>query len=162
MTNALIRFHRSIEKCVVILEPSEKKQLNGLEESQVAGDEIPYAEELAAEQVRWFYKDGVDKRWMDFCGYDSLRIEEAWRKRRKSPLEESNDLGDAISDRNSPVVKGGMYYADVDKMKCVSIYCPGSLRKFKLEVSGVVSTSDLVFRNLNEESSLADFIWINI
>jgi len=29
--------------------------------------------ELTAEEVRWFYKPEVDKLWIPFDGYDSLR-----------------------------------------------------------------------------------------
>ncbi|XP_023346323.1 phospholipase DDHD1, partial [Eurytemora carolleeae] len=35
--------------------------------------------ELTAEEVRWFYKPELDKLWIPFDGYDSLRIEIRYR-----------------------------------------------------------------------------------
>jgi hypothetical protein len=35
--------------------------------------------ELRPEEVRWFYKSCSDKRWIEFSGYDSLRIESKYR-----------------------------------------------------------------------------------
>lgn len=37
-------------------------------------------EELNPENVRWFYKNFSDKQWTEFNGYDSLRIENKYRK----------------------------------------------------------------------------------
>ncbi|XP_075237499.1 phospholipase DDHD1-like isoform X2 [Lycorma delicatula] len=37
-------------------------------------------DELNPESVRWFYKNFSDKQWTEFNGYDSLRIEEKYRK----------------------------------------------------------------------------------
>ncbi|XP_069684791.1 phospholipase DDHD1-like isoform X2 [Periplaneta americana] len=36
--------------------------------------------ELGPEEVRWFYKVDSDKRWVEFSGYDSLRIEFKYRQ----------------------------------------------------------------------------------
>ncbi|XP_026668427.1 uncharacterized protein LOC113464185 [Ceratina calcarata] len=82
------------------------------------------AEPLTAEQIRWFYKDGVDKRWVEFCGYDSLRIESAWRN-YEHLLSKSNDATFDPPPIEKIVVRGGMYDVELDKMKCVSIYCQG-------------------------------------
>lgn len=41
--------------------------------------------ELAAEQVRWFYKSDSDKQWVPFSGFDSLRIEERYRQFHQQP-----------------------------------------------------------------------------
>ena len=86
--------------------------------------ELKYAEPLTPEQVRWFYKDCVHKRWMEFCGYDSLRIENVWRKQQSSTI---NDTDQGINSKpiERVVVRGGMYDVELDKMKCVSIYWPG-------------------------------------
>jgi hypothetical protein len=35
--------------------------------------------ELGREEVRWFYKSDSNKRWIEFSGYDSLRIESKYR-----------------------------------------------------------------------------------
>ncbi|XP_015126748.1 phospholipase DDHD1 [Diachasma alloeum] len=85
------------------------------------GEEVPYAEPLAPEEIRWFYKDGVDKRWVEFCGYDSLRIEDAWRKK----LEKERNANETNDDCERVVVKGGMYDVKLDDMKCVSIFWAG-------------------------------------
>lgn len=37
-------------------------------------------DELGPEEVRWFYKSETDKRWLEFSGYDSLRIEFKYRQ----------------------------------------------------------------------------------
>ncbi|GLH06924.1 Protein retinal degeneration B [Gryllus bimaculatus] len=37
-------------------------------------------DELGPEEVRWFYKSESDKRWLEFSGYDSLRIEFKYRQ----------------------------------------------------------------------------------
>lgn len=88
--------------------------------------EISFAEALKPEEIRWFYKDGVDKRWIEFCGYDSLRIENAWRK--KSNIDNTNDDDD--DNNETVVVKGGMYDVELNNMKCVSIYWPGNFISF--------------------------------
>jgi hypothetical protein len=36
--------------------------------------------ELGPERVRWFYKSDSHKRWIEFSGYDSLRIESEYRR----------------------------------------------------------------------------------
>ncbi|XP_011859855.1 PREDICTED: phospholipase DDHD1-like [Vollenhovia emeryi] len=83
-----------------------------------------YAEPLIPEEVQWFYKDGVDKRWNEFCGYDSLRIEKIYQK-RQSLISESNDGTNGLPPAEKIVVRGGMYDVEIDNMKCVSIYWPG-------------------------------------
>ena len=88
-------------------------------------NEITYAEPLTAEQIRWFYRDGVDKRWVEFCGYDSLRIENAWQN-YQNLLNKNNDITNNPPSIEKIVVRGGMYDVELDKMKCVSIYCPGT------------------------------------
>ncbi|KAK3913402.1 Phospholipase DDHD1 [Frankliniella fusca] len=41
--------------------------------------------ELTAEQVRWFYRCDSDKQWVPFSGFDSLRIEERFRRQKYPP-----------------------------------------------------------------------------
>jgi len=86
--------------------------------------ETPYVEPLTPEEIRWFYKDGVDKRWNEFCGYDSLRIERIYRE-RQSLISENNDGTNGLPPAEKIVVRGGMYDVEIDNMKCVSIYWPG-------------------------------------
>lgn len=108
---------------------------NGMDIAEEAV-EVFYAEKLKPEEIRWFYKDGVDKRWIEFCGYDSLRIENAWRQ-KEHLNDNSDDSHDAVGhndddadnntkDVDNVVVKGGMYDVELDNMKCVSIYWPGN------------------------------------
>lgn len=92
-----------------------------------ADNEAPYAESLTPEEIRWFYKDGVEKRWHEFCGYDSLRIEKIYQD-RQNLISTSND--EINNENHLPpaekiVVRGGMYDVEIDNMKCVSIYWPG-------------------------------------
>lgn len=87
-------------------------------------NEVAYAEPLTAEAIRWFYKDGVDKRWNEFGGYDSLRIEKIYQE-RQSLIRENNGETDGLPPAEKVVVRGGMYDVEIDNMKCVSIYWPG-------------------------------------
>lgn len=96
--------------------------------------ETTYAESLTPEEIRWFYKDGVDKRWNEFCGYDSMRIEGIYRE-RQSLTSENNDETEGLSAAEKIVVRGGMYDVEIDNMKCVSIYWPGEYNKFYLHFS---------------------------
>ncbi|KAK9300164.1 hypothetical protein QLX08_007080 [Tetragonisca angustula] len=100
------------------------RELNSKDDSLNVINEITYAEPLTAEQIRWFYRDGVDKRWVEFCGYDSLRIENAWQN-YQNLLNKNNDITNNPPSIEKIVVRGGMYDVELDKMKCVSIYCPG-------------------------------------
>ncbi|XP_039302029.1 phospholipase DDHD1 isoform X2 [Solenopsis invicta] len=84
--------------------------------------EVIYAEPLTPEEIRWFYKDSVDKRWNEFCGYDSLRIEKIYQE-RQNLISESMTNG--LPPAEKIVVRGGMYDVEIDNMKCVSIYWPG-------------------------------------
>lgn len=89
--------------------------------------EAIYAEPLTPEEIRWFYKDGVDKRWVEFCGYDSLRIEKIYQD-RQDLLSKSNSETNNLPPAEKIVVRGGMYDVEIDNMKCVSIYWPGEYR----------------------------------
>ncbi|XP_011139181.1 phospholipase DDHD1 [Harpegnathos saltator] len=61
-----------------VIDESPKNDL----ETSAVGEAI-YAEPLTPEEIRWFYKNGVEKRWVDFCGYDSLRIEKIYQDRQE-------------------------------------------------------------------------------
>ncbi|XP_033327758.2 phospholipase DDHD1 isoform X1 [Megalopta genalis] len=97
---------------------------NSMVEREGTANILTYAEPLTPMQIRWFYRDGVDKRWVEFCGYDSLRIENAWQN-YQDLLNKNNDALNNLPHIEKIVVKGGMYDVEIDKMKCVSIYCPG-------------------------------------
>ncbi|XP_068988288.1 phospholipase DDHD1-like isoform X1 [Bombus flavifrons] len=104
--------------------PDTTRELNSKDNSQNIINELTYAEPLTAEQIRWFYRDGVDKRWVEFCGYDSLRIEYAWQNYQNF-LSKNNNITNNPPAVEKIVVRGGMYDVELDKMKCVSIYCTG-------------------------------------
>ncbi|XP_076749269.1 phospholipase DDHD1 isoform X2 [Xylocopa sonorina] len=110
------------QSCEGITEPTVESNLK--EETQSVANQLAYAEPLTAEQIRWFYRDGVDKRWVEFCGYDSLRIENAWQN-HQDLLSTNDNKSCTLPPTEKIVVKGGMYDVDLDKMKCVSIYCSG-------------------------------------
>lgn len=107
----------------------EESPKNNVETNAVS--EAAYAEPLTPEEIRWFYKDGVDKRWNEFCGYDSLRIERIYQE-RQSLINESNDGTNGLPPAEKIVVRGGMYDIEIDNMKCVSIYWPGDYHIFYL------------------------------
>ncbi|XP_076641508.1 phospholipase DDHD1 isoform X1 [Halictus rubicundus] len=100
------------------------EEQNSMIETEDVANDLTYAELLTPMQVRWFYRDGVDKRWVEFCGYDSLRIENAWRN-YQDLISSNIDTLNNLPHIEKIVVKGGMYDVEIDKMKCISIYCPG-------------------------------------
>lgn len=94
--------------------------------------ETTCAEPLTPEEIRWFYKDGVDKRWVEFCGYDSLRIEKIYQN-RQDLLNKYDAEVHNLPPAEKIVVRGGMYDVEIDNMKCVSIYWPGIMSLFSVE-----------------------------
>uniref|UniRef100_A0A0C9RDA9 DDHD1_2 protein n=1 Tax=Fopius arisanus TaxID=64838 RepID=A0A0C9RDA9_9HYME len=99
----------------------EEIEVDSLVQNGMDTGEEPYAEPLTPQEIRWFYKDQVDKRWVEFCGYDSLRIENAWRNKS----EKERNANEIDNDCERVVVKGGMYDVTLDDMKCVSIFWAG-------------------------------------
>ncbi|NXI63452.1 DDHD1 Phospholipase, partial [Anseranas semipalmata] len=70
--------------------------------------------ELGAEEGRWFYREDR-KTWKPFIGYDSLRIELAFRALGPEPRE-----GEAAVE---PVcVRSGLYEVDVANAECYPVY----------------------------------------
>lgn len=72
--------------------------------------------DIRAERVRWFYFE--DKKWSPFCGQESLKIEQCFRRLAKSS-KTSPDLCDVCT------VLGGLYDADVAKRICKPVYWKG-------------------------------------
>ncbi|KAG8240300.1 hypothetical protein J437_LFUL014350, partial [Ladona fulva] len=54
--------------------------------------------ELSPEEVRWFHKSDNDKRWIEFSGYDSIRIEQAYRKTFRRQFPKSSEEKDTLSE----------------------------------------------------------------
>ena len=109
--------YKDDDQTIVESSPKNNIEINAVSEAD-------YAEPLIPEEIRWFYKDGVDKRWNEFCGYDSLRIERIYQE-RQNLISESNDETNDLPPAEKIVVRGGMYDIEIDNMKCVSIYWPG-------------------------------------
>lgn len=91
---------------------------------------------LGPEEVRWFYKTEGDKKWTAFIGYDSIKIEWAYREFVHKSITvdrkgTTSELGcDFINDseipqKEKPVVCGGLYEVDVSSLKGFSIYWKG-------------------------------------
>ncbi|KAM6273511.1 phospholipase DDHD1 isoform 2-T2 [Porphyrio hochstetteri] len=75
--------------------------------------------ELGAEEVRWFYREDR-KTWKPFIGYDSLRIELAFRALGPGGPAESRE-GEAAA--VEPVcVRGGLYEVDVASAESYPVY----------------------------------------
>ncbi|NWX87119.1 DDHD1 Phospholipase, partial [Nothoprocta ornata] len=66
--------------------------------------------ELGAEEVRWFYRE-ERKSWKPFIGYDSLRLERAFRA-----------LAPAAPPVEPVCVRGGLYEVDVASGECYPVY----------------------------------------
>ncbi|KAM5129300.1 phospholipase DDHD1-like [Mantella aurantiaca] len=87
--------------------------------------------ELGPEEVRWFYKEDK-KTWKPFIGYDSLRIELAYRRvleltgdteEAAEPLEELDLVTIGEVARSEPVcVRSGLYEVDVTEGECYPVY----------------------------------------
>ncbi|XP_069805469.1 phospholipase DDHD1 isoform X2 [Dendropsophus ebraccatus] len=89
--------------------------------------------ELGAEEVRWFYKE-EKKSWKPFIGYDSLRIELAYRRLLELSTEgepagdgetggglDLINIGDVA--KIEPVcVRSGLYEVDVTEGECYPVY----------------------------------------
>jgi hypothetical protein len=64
--------------------------------------------ELGPEEVRWFYKSCSDKRWIEFSGYDSLRIESKYRhsyhewRYYNTAYSNQENASESYSGNNSP------------------------------------------------------------
>ncbi|NXI35715.1 DDHD1 Phospholipase, partial [Galbula dea] len=75
--------------------------------------------ELGAEEVRWFYREDR-KTWKPFIGYDSLRIELAYRALGSGGGPGEPRAGEATVE---PVcVRSGLYEVDVANAECYPVY----------------------------------------
>ncbi|XP_056401966.1 phospholipase DDHD1 [Hyla sarda] len=91
--------------------------------------------ELGAEEVRWFYRE-EKKSWKPFIGYDSLRIELAYRRLLELSAPEDGEPGDTAEPAGGldlvhigevakiePVcVRSGLYEVDVTEGECYPVY----------------------------------------
>lgn len=82
--------------------------------------------ELGAEEVRWFYREDR-KTWKPFIGYDSLRIELAYRALGAGgPAEPREGEAAAVE----PVcVRSGLYEVDVVNAESYPVYWNGECRR---------------------------------
>ncbi|XP_018647905.1 putative phospholipase DDHD1 [Schistosoma mansoni] len=87
---------------------------------------------LKVEQVRWFYRDSTNKRWIPFNGYDSINLELDYRSRLVCDKSDClfDQTGSKICNSEHPSVnhkvsvRGGLYEADIDGRCCVPTYWP--------------------------------------
>lgn len=87
---------------------------------------------LKVEQVRWFYRDSTNKRWIPFSGYDSINLELDYRSRLVCDKSDClfDQTGSKICNSEHPSVnhkvsvRGGLYEADIDGRCCVPTYWP--------------------------------------
>nr|DBA14723.1 TPA: hypothetical protein GDO54_005651 [Pyxicephalus adspersus] len=88
--------------------------------------------ELGPEEVRWFYKEDK-KTWKPFIGYDSLRIELAYRKVLELTGEPEEEVLEQVEDLDlvtigemskiEPVcARSGLYEVDVTERECYPVY----------------------------------------
>lgn len=120
--------------------------------------------ELQPEEVRWFYKSYSNKRWIEFCGCDSLNIEAKYQQhfngdwkfyisKTKANTELSNgdspDSPDSEREKYSVVVRGGLYEVELLEKQCVSIYWPGmfwgSLHRLCKQIIIILSPHNTLF-----------------
>ena len=73
--------------------------------------------DFRVERVRWFYYE--DKKWSPFCGRDSLKIEQCFRRLPSKEIETSPELYEVCT------VLGGLYDADAAKRICTPVYWKG-------------------------------------
>lgn len=78
-------------------------------------------DEVPIEAVRWLYfrRSGGVSTWKPFCGYDSIRLETAYRERY-------NGSTDPVYDRIT--VRGEMFEVDMESCLCIPIYWFGKKR----------------------------------
>ncbi|XP_039176544.1 phospholipase DDHD1 isoform X2 [Crotalus tigris] len=102
----------------------------GISASSCISRNYEVVRELGAEEVRWFYREDR-KGWKPFIGYDSLRIELAYRallvvddQGSSSPTGGPEKLAPSSSIlTHEPVcVRGGLYEVDVVHFECYPVY----------------------------------------
>ncbi|TNN16725.1 Phospholipase DDHD1 [Schistosoma japonicum] len=78
-------------------------------------------DEVPIEAVRWLYfrRSGGVSTWKPFCGYDSLRLEIAYRERCKGSTDPVHD---------KITVRGEMFEVDMESSLCIPIYWFGKKR----------------------------------
>ncbi|KAM3852670.1 phospholipase DDHD1 isoform 2-T2 [Vipera latastei] len=102
----------------------------GISASSCISRNYEVVRELGAEEVRWFYREDR-KGWKPFIGYDSLRIELAYRallllddQGSSSPTGGPEKLAppSSILTPEPVCVRGGLYEVDVVHSECYPVY----------------------------------------
>nr|CAH8838263.1 unnamed protein product [Trichobilharzia regenti] len=80
-----------------------------------------FDDQIPAEAVRWlhFRRSGGVSTWKPFCGYDSLRLETAYRERAN---------GNTDPAYAKIIVRGEMFEVDMESNLCIPIYWFGKKR----------------------------------
>ncbi|XP_059579388.1 phospholipase DDHD1 isoform X2 [Alligator mississippiensis] len=78
--------------------------------------------ELGPEEVRWFFRE--ERKWKPFIGYDSLRLERAYRAlpAANAPEPEAEPDPDPEPEPEPVCVRGGLYEVDVLRADCYPVY----------------------------------------
>lgn len=101
-----------VDENVTIQKPDSSQSANGtsIDDSKSLNEIIGV---LKPDRVRWFYKNISNKQWLEFNGYDSLRIEKRYQQlpyeckynndsaKHQDPSQTSNPTIDALKN-NSP------------------------------------------------------------
>ncbi|PAA64394.1 hypothetical protein BOX15_Mlig015845g2 [Macrostomum lignano] len=89
--------------------------------------------ELRPEEIRWFYQEEGEKKWLPFNGYDSLRLECKHREllctAAGAAAEAPATGGSGDSHTEKILVRGGLFEADIAARSCRPIYWSGKSLK---------------------------------
>ncbi|KAM4014010.1 phospholipase DDHD1 isoform 2-T2 [Anomaloglossus baeobatrachus] len=147
-------------------EAEERLQLPGRRRTRSSSSRHRYevVTELGAEEVRWFYRE-EKKSWKPFIGYDSLRIELAYRRLLEpsaAPEGEGEAGAASLELRIEPVcVRSGLYEVDVTEGECYPVYWNQSdkipVMRGQWFIDGTWQPLDEDESNLIEQEHLACF-----
>ncbi|VDQ01320.1 unnamed protein product [Trichobilharzia regenti] len=109
-------------------------------------------------RVRWFYREGNNKRWVSFNGSDSINLEFTYRSHQASCKSCHNSASRTPTScepkqyctKPKVSVRGGLYEANVIERRCVPVYwsddkCPTSILRgtwFREGYSGTLEPLD--------------------
>ncbi|VDD75046.1 unnamed protein product [Mesocestoides corti] len=85
-----------------------------------SGDQLS----LPPTKVRWFYKDGTSKKWIPFCGYDSINIEIHYLRSITLKSAAYSDRKSRTSSQQSKplLVREGLYEVNILLRQCFPVY----------------------------------------